>query len=484
MERRDFLQKAGAQVAVAWFVSQGWRPLSALGDWGDPQPELTQDLAKFLGEYVLVPGNAKYEDHRISYASRFQGKPAWLALCRSTDDVIECIKAAQRYGVALHVRSGGHSYEGLSTGPGLLVDLSLMNTIDDFDKAAKTAVIGPGTRLGKVYEYFAPYGLALTAGTCPTVGVAGLTLGGGHGFLTRMYGLTCDNLIEADLVSATGTVHTVRANATNELDRDLFWACRGGGGGSLGIVTRFKFQLHTAGKTARCRMFWPDAAQAIKAWQKFAPKAPNGMASALNVTSGEAHSNHVMLGDEATLRTIMEPIRKAAGATAKYTEGTYYDIMKIFFGNDTRTAPFKASSDYFNAPLDDKAIARLLAASRSGPGALLFEAYGGAVDRIKLADSAFAHRGALFCIQYFSGSASAASLNWVKSMRTAMAPYSAGAYVNYTDLDIGKNDFSLPSGGASAFEKAYFGSNIAKLKKIKAAVDPNNFFRHAQSIRA
>src|SRR5690606_9756418 len=156
------------------------------------------------------------------------------AFCKTPQDVRECIDFARLSKTPIHMRSGGHSYAGWSTGPGLVIDVSRMNQVR-VDAGSTIATIGAGAKLIDVYDGLAAQGRTLPGGSCPTVGIAGLTLGGGISMLGRAYGMTCDNLLEAEIVTANGKILTCDAKR----HPDLFWACRGGGGGNFGIATSF-----------------------------------------------------------------------------------------------------------------------------------------------------------------------------------------------------------------------------------------------------
>ena len=178
-------------------------------------------------------------------------------------------------------RSGGHSYGGYSSTSGVIVDVSRLNGVS-LD-SVRRAVVGAGARLIDVYDGLWQHGRTVPAGSCPTVGIAGLALGGGVGLASRKYGLTCDNLLEATVVLANGTA--VVANARQH--PDLYWALRGGGGGNFGIVTRLVFRTHPVGQVATYALEWPwsDAAKVVQAWQKLAPHAPDGLFSVLNLNA-------------------------------------------------------------------------------------------------------------------------------------------------------------------------------------------------------
>jgi FAD/FMN-containing dehydrogenase len=205
-------------------------------------------------------GQSGYRQTRELFNPRFDTiHPQAVAYCATTNDVQLAVEFAQNSNVALALRAGGHSYGGWSIGTGLVLDVTRLNRVQ---VSGNTATVGAGARLIEVYDAVAARGRALGAGSCPTVGIAGLTLGGGLGVLARAWGLTVDQLTAVDIVTADGRLVTVDA----QHDPDLFWACRGGGGGSFGVVTGFRFRLRPAPQltTWYYRWDWSRAADVVQ----------------------------------------------------------------------------------------------------------------------------------------------------------------------------------------------------------------------------
>jgi len=224
-----------------------------------PQPLLTNkdwmNLASNLKGTLLRPGDPEYQNSYHPYNTRFDAIwPTGIAYCTSVADIQTSLSFVSRFQLPLAMRAGGHSYAGYSTSSGFVLDVTRMNAIT-VDALTGTVVVGAGARLIDVYSKLAQYGLALPAGSCATVGIAGLTLGGGIGVLGRKFGLTCDNLPSAQIVLAD---HRVLTCDTNH-NADLFWALRGGGGGNFGVVTKFKFGMHSLGTAAVGRWIFPSA---------------------------------------------------------------------------------------------------------------------------------------------------------------------------------------------------------------------------------
>ncbi|HJQ51258.1 MAG TPA: FAD-binding oxidoreductase [Gaiellaceae bacterium] len=455
-----------------------------------------RELAREIQGTVVTPSNTAYGRDKLLVDSRFDGAhPQAIVYCESAEDVERTVRWARKHAIHIVPRCGGHSYAGYSTtNKGVVVDVSRMNRVHVH---SGVATVGAGARLIDVYAGLIPLGLTIPAGSCPTVGIAGLALGGGVGYAGRKFGLTCDNLVGLSLVTAQGKLVDCAPHA----DGDLFWASRGGGGGNFGIATSFRFRTHSVGDVAYYQVVWPwaDAARALRAWQAFAPHAPDELFAAFYISTNGARgpgtvpfvsSGGQYFGSETALRSLISPL-VAAGTPTRVTVGTlsYLDAIERWAGchplEQCRVAvrqKFKSKSDYLNAPLSNAAIGTLLAgleanqASTSlGGAALIFDASGGAINRVHAGDTAFVHRNALFSIQYFSSwvGAGAGDLHWNRSLYAAMRPYVSGfAYQNYIDPDL------------KSWQHAYYSSNLRRLAAVKRKHDPHNFFHFAQSIPA
>src|SRR5580765_3179112 len=210
------------------------------------------ELAALVRGAVVVRGDAAYDQARVLYDTRFDRyKPEAIVFCESLADVQRTVRWARKHRVRIVPRSGGHSYGGYSSTSGVIVDVSRLNGVAL--GSGGRAVVGAGARLIDVYNGLWQHGRTVPAGSCPTVGIAGLTLGGGVGLASRKFGLTCDNLLEATVVLANGSA--VLANTHQH--PDLYWALRGGGGGNFGIVTRLVFRTHPVGQVATYSLEWP-----------------------------------------------------------------------------------------------------------------------------------------------------------------------------------------------------------------------------------
>jgi FAD/FMN-containing dehydrogenase len=446
-----------------------------------PLPDLPASDVTFLR-----PSDPHYKDYLPATNARKQLSPALRAVCNSEAGVAAMIDWVRSNNLGFAVRSGGHSYEGFSQSAGVVIDLRGLNKIA-VDKTAGTVTVGAGVSLYDIYKALAAKGLALQAGSCPTVGISGHLTGGGHGLLARSHGLTCDSLQEVTIVDAQSRILT--ANATSEAD--LYWAFRGGGGGSFGVATEFKIGAFPLAGAVVFGVTWTlsqaKAAALFAAWQAWAPNAPSTITSIMRV--GPNGGGSIMMrcigqsvGTETELRNQLHPLLALAAPSKPLSVHSLSFIKAVdHFAGDLsyQSVYMKAKSDYVMAPLDSAAIHDVMAATAAIPVGgivLLCDAYGGKIADVASDATAFVHRaGAQYCIQYYSewlrAADTAAHLANVAKVYAAMRPHMPGySYVNYCDLD-------LPD-----YAQAYWGDNLPRLMAVKAACDPQNLFRHAQSV--
>jgi FAD/FMN-containing dehydrogenase len=482
LDRRAFLRRAGAVVVAGGalrsrgeFATAASPPLSVLRN------ELQGDLVQ--------QGASGYSQAKLVYDTRFNAtKPLAIAYCESASDVSKCLLWAQQYKVAFAARSGGHSYAGYSTTTGLVIDVSRMKSVT---ASGDTATIGAGAQLIDIYSALWNRHRSIAGGSCPTVGIAGLAL-----YSSRLHGTTCDNVLSFKLVDAAGKVRTCSASE----NADLYWACRGGGGGNFGIVTSFKFKTFQVGNVATFFVEWPwsDAQAAVDAWQRWAPSAPDGLFSdcVLSTESGSpvVRASGQFFGSASQLRSLLAPLLVGQPVEVDVVGRTYMNAVMYWAGctgtvkqchltpdGNLPRATFKATSDYAAKQLSANGIKTMVTRIEqrqkqgAGIGVVILDSYGGAINRVSPTATAFVHRKMLFGLQYgayWSGNDGGTGIQWAENLRQAMQPYVTGAaYVNYIDP-------SLPN-----WARAYYGSNYQRLQSVKKSVDPENVFHFPQSIR-
>ncbi len=440
---------------------------------------------------VFEPGKPGYSVAARVYNLRFDDiHPRAVARPVGAADVRRAVRVMADRGVPVRARSGGHSYAGYSTlSNGVVIDLSELDSIV-VDRRSQTARVGAGAQLIDVYRALAKAGAILPGGSCPSVGISGVTLGGGFGLAGRRFGLTADNLVSANIVTADGRLRTVNART----DSALLWALKGGGGGNFGIVTEFTFKVHPLPPSAtffNVRWPWSSATEAIAAWQAWAPHTTDKITSILHLDSGggtpTVSANGQYLGSSAAVSKLLRPLLAVPGAAlARPVELPYLQLQLLlagcvrkpfaachtvgsFPGGTLPREAFNAKSDYVAKPLPSAGRAAMVAATEApGAGALLCDSYGGAVNRVAPTATAFAHREQLFCIQYYGQGSSA---SWIDHAWTKMRPYVSGqAYQNYIDPTL------------KGWQQAYYAENLPRLKATRRRVDPDHYFNFPQAI--
>ncbi|WP_328467458.1 FAD-binding oxidoreductase [Streptomyces sp. NBC_00448] len=453
-------------------------------------------LARSLDGSLVRPQDSGYDVDRRLYNTRFDSlRPAAVAYVTGADDIRTCLEFARRTGITPVVRSGGHSYAGWSSGTGrLIVDVS---KLDSIRVNGTTATIGAGAKLIDVYNTLAQYGRTIPGGSCPSVGVSGLTLGGGHGVMSRSMGLTCDNLIGATLITADGRSHAVSADA----EPDVFWALRGAGNGNFGVVTSLTFATHPVPAVVTGYLTWPwsHAADLVGGWQSWGPDLPDHIWSALdlNCTVGQSPTVSVAMtstGSRDDLAAAADRLATAVGAPATSVSlrpHTYVDAMFSYAGCEGRSAAqchlapvgslerdtYTARSDFYDVNLPAGGVQALVGRlqqlagqSGGGAGSIALTALGGAVNRPSATATAFSHRGSRFLAQYLASHELSAT-SWLDDTHTALRRYASGAaYQNYTDPSL------------TDWRTAYYGPNADRLTALKKQLDPNRLFDFPQAL--
>lgn len=482
--RRDLVVRGGRLLGAGAALALGLSPETRAANRLD-------QLDRAMRGPLLRPGQAAYGAARRPWNARFDDVvPRAVAQPLDTADVQAIVRWAVAHDERLGVRSGGHSYAGLSSTTRVLVDLSRLASVSTLPGGR--AAIGAGATLGHVYDaLWAAAQRTIPAGSCPTVGVAGLTLGGGHGFAARAFGLACDSLRGVRIVTADGRAHDVSASSRP----NLFWALRGGGAGSFGIVTRLTFATRNVGTVTTFALRWPweAAADVIAAWQAFMATAPDELSSVLALrvpaTTGGTPTvgvNGMFLGSKAAATTALQGLTAGgpAPATASLVQRTYAGATSYFAGGQSERQRIAGSSRVARTPLGPKGRDAVVAAvddrhadPRLRGGGIVLFGFGGAVGRVGRRATAYVHRDARFSLELLglwsspSPAAETANLAWIRTARVALAPYtSAEALQNYADR------------GITGWKRAYYAENLERLVATKHAVDPHDRFHHAQSI--
>jgi FAD binding domain/Berberine and berberine like len=454
-------------------------------------PALSVDtLRSALRGEVIQPGDAAYDPARKVYNGMIDKRPQAIVRCADVADVMAAVHFGRENGLLTAIRGGGHNGGGLGTcDDGLVIDLSRMKGIR-VDPASRTVRVSGGCVWGDVDHATHAFGMATPSGFISTTGVAGLTLGGGIGYLTRRYGLTIDNLLSADMVLADGRFVTASAQE----NPDLFWAVRGGGG-NFGVVTSFEFRLHPVSTVQFGPTFWPvdQAGEVLKAYRDFIAQAPeyvNGFFAFLVIPPAPMFPEHLHLktvcgivwcstGPAEKLDEDLRPMRSVGQPLFDHVGPAPFPMVQsLFDGLFVSGLQWYWRADNFTE-LSDDAIARHLEHGPKLPTMLsTMHLYpvDGAAGRVGRNDTAYSFREAKFAEVIVGVDPDPANAplitEWCKNYWEALHPYSAGgAYVNFM-MDEGQDRV-----------QAAFRDNYTRLAAIKHSYDPANFFRVNQNIR-
>jgi FAD/FMN-containing dehydrogenase len=443
---------------------------------------------------VLTPEEPGYAIVPAPFNAMYPGRPAVVVRAAGVDDVIGAVRFAREHGLQLAIRGGGHSVAGLSSiEGGVLLELTLMNGVD-VDRERGVVRVQGGARWADVDRQTQAFGLVAPGGIVSDTGVAGLTLGGGEGWVRRKYGLSCDNLVEAQVVCADGEVRTASAD-TNP---DLFWALRGGGG-NFGVVTSFTFRLSTLGpEVAFAAVFYPiDAAsQVLRGYRDFMAKAPDEV-TGLAVSTTLPASDHtpsqihdtpfigtagVYVGSaDIGLRT-MQPLRELAKPLADISGPLPFVGVQQAFDEFFRRGMLRSywKSTYLRE-LSDQTIDLVAKTMQTRPTKRTLVAvfsWGGAINRVGPEDTAHGERSANWMVSidgnWEDPAEDSTAINWVRERWAQLHRLGTGStYLNFTGI-AGEN--------ADVGVESAFGKNLARLAEIKKRYDPDNFFRMNNNI--
>ena len=482
------------------------------GTWGsrtrrghgqrNPAGGLERDLGalqRSIGGEVILPGSAAFARMPKQFNARFADLiPRAVVSCASAADAAQAVLLADRHGLGIAIRGGGHCFAGRSAGRDLVIDTTPMNAVS---VTGTLAAAGAGARLGEVYQALLAAGVTIPGGTCPSVGIAGLTLGGGLGMLGRSYGLTCDHLQAAEVVLADGRIIT----CDDQHDAELFWALRGAGAGSFGVVTELVFRPVPAPVVTVFRLAWPfsHATAVTRAWLGWAGTAPDQITARLTLAAGHdpdqpptAEVLGAVLGHQSDAMGLLEQLtaRVPASPGTMLQEMPYRDALRHWAGptgeqldgqhsDSAARSCLYIKSEYFDRPLPPEAvtgvIAHLIAERRDGQARELdFTPWGGAYNRARQTATAFAHRTPLYLVKHTASAQprageaeTAAARRWARRSWQQLHRWGTGqVFPSFPDPDL--RDWG----------HAYYGANYRRLLTVKARYDPGNRFRSRQSL--
>jgi UDP-N-acetylenolpyruvoylglucosamine reductase len=468
MKRIDFIKS----VSI-WAIGSSVLPLVANNHLG------VFSVEESLNWTLIMPSDKLYPQLNQGFNSRIKKTPKCIALVKNTEGVSEAIKYAIKNGLQVTVKSGGHSFEGFSSNNGgLVINLSELNSIEWL--GGKMVKVGPGCRLGQLYNELLPQKRLIPAGSCATVGIGGLALGGGYGFFSRQYGLTCDSLKAITMVDGQGNV------VTSDNNSELLWACRGGNTGNFGVVTSMTFETHPAPARFTSIRFksyqlTPNKTkQLMKAWFEMASLLPATCFSAF-VLNGK--TNIILITDygnqTAKIRQITKALSQLADKIQFGKPEPLATALKTFYGIQTPIRFKNASCGmYKNFQQIEPFIETAFAKISSTPG-MIYQVMtlGGAINSPEFEkNSCYPHRNIPYLSElqtYWDRDSQSQPLleRFDQIQRLFTQNGLTAQYVNYPDLNL-KN-----------WETAYFGENYNRLRTIKKRYDPDNLIRHEQSIK-
>jgi FAD/FMN-containing dehydrogenase len=433
----------------------------------------------------LLRGDNGYDAARKIYNAMIDHRPAIITRCAGAADVIAAVNLARSNGLLVSVRGGGHNVSGNAVcDGGLMIDLSPMKNIR-VDPQTQTVRAEAGVTWGEFDRETQAFGLATTGGLVSTTGIAGLTLGGGLGWLMGNFGLACDNLISVDVVTADGQFLT----ASKSQNEELFWGLRGGGG-NFGIATSFEFQLHPVGSMVGGMLIYQldQAAEVIKFYNEFTRESPDELGTFVAfVTSPQGERVLVIFvcynGAVQEGERILKPLREFGPPLADTVGSMPYVQIQRMMDEAFPAGRQNYWKSNFLKGLDTEAINVIVNYIMKAPSphsAVAIEQFSGAVNRVGIHETAFNHRNARYNLLivgiWTDPAAKAANVKWVRDLWDAMAPYSSGGvYVNYLGQDADE--------GAERVKSAYGPEKYARLVSLKQKYDPTNLFRRNQNIK-
>jgi len=437
---------------------------------------------------LRLPGDAGFEERSTPFNERYRDvTPAAVLSAAGPADVGRAIAWSRESGVPLVARGGGHSYAGSSVTSGLVLDLRGIDGVH-VDPSTALVTVGGGTQMRTLYSALRAHEMTLPLGNSHDVGIGGLVLGGGVSVVSRAVGLTCDALVSTDVVLADG--RTLTCSETE--NADLFWACRGGGGGNFGVNTSFTFQARPVPATSTCLVLWerPHAIEVLAAMQEVMRLAPNEFSARIGISRSMDGDDVVSvvgqhLGPAEELREMLAPALAAAPATRADIEDRTYWEAADYLHHTTAGGAFAVRTRCTPGPLPEEGLRTMVSAldkwpgsaNPDGAGVALFT-WGGVINDVPIEETAFPHRDALFLLSMDTSwrpdeppRVARDNLEWLDALYRSMGEFATDAsYVNFTDPDL------------DDWRTAYHGPNAQRLARVKRRYDPDRVFSFAQAI--
>lgn len=485
VSRRNVLRTLAVSAGLAGAASLAPSALASYGRDAVPyaMSDDGADPGKLTGRLVF-PDDADYDEARLGWNRQFNPYPLVIVFCQEAKDVINAITWCRQHDVAFRARGGRHALEGWSNvDGGVVIDVSDMQEIE-LDTHAGLVTVQTGVTQDKVVQALGEQNFAIPTGSEILVGVAGVTLGGGIGQLSRSLGVTSDSLIGLDIVIPHGGKGARLIHADETQHADLLWASRGGGGGNFGIATSYTFRIHPVSDVTVYQLAWDDwqyVSQLLQIWQETAPFAEDGFGSVFNAktqTDGNIYCYGIYRGPEDKLRDIIQPLLEVGNPQVTIATTSYLEAWNQLAGTTDTPQKVHIPSSWACELVPDQGIETIrqfLAELPGLDGEIWCLAWGGVQSRTPTDATAFFHRSPKFYIEW-SGAwetdeEQKVVYSWTEEFRRALQPYLTGSYVN------------VPDNSRSDWATAYYGDNYPRLRKVKTHYDPLEFFQYEQSIR-
>ncbi len=495
ISRRRLLQGAAVGASIAALPWQWRSALAQATPVATTSDAAWYDLANRLDGRLLRDGDPMYAAATEINAARFTAvRPAGIAVCATPRDAATCVSWAKETGTPFAVRSGGHSYAGFSTSPGLVINVRSMQGAQ-VNPADGTVTVAAGVNNADFGDAVDPYGVYVPGGRCPTVGLSGLTLGGGWGFSCRHLGMTCDSLVSTDIALASGELVT----ASETENADLFWALRGAAGGNFGVNTSFTYRFVPTRDVTFFEGTWTggDTAAVVAALMRMQQDAPTELGLRLAVRSQARMPRSTPApfvvdviglhwGEPEVVRELVDRVQEEQSADTFTIEKMAFPSARGKLAATTPTGTYQIKTGFVRGTLSSEALVTLLEGMAAMPGVpsraqestVGIYCWGGKVNEVAPDATAFVHREADFLFKSEvlweatdDTDLIVENLDWIEAFHASMQPYlSGGAYQNFIDRS------------QENWAEAYYGENLPRLMELKRKWDPDNLFRFQQSI--